>query len=108
MTNSTDSICVPRNLGIFAFLVSILGFLLSIGTYIVFFVCGKALALIPDMPTVRLIMLIISTAVLFAAFLLEGISSLKEAQPKWQMMVGITLWVLGAVFCTIMIAGNGS
>jgi len=105
MVENIDDTCKVRRFGLIAFVVAVLGFLLSIGTYIVFFVCGKALGTIPDMPELRLMFLIISAVVLFAGFLLEGISSLKEAQPKWQLMIGMFLWVMGAVFCAIMFTG---
>lgn len=88
-----------------AFIVAIAGFILSIGTYIVFYIYGLALGVIPDMPALRLTMLIITTVVLVAGFLLEGVSSLKEAQHKWQLMIGMFLWVMGAVFCAIMFTG---
>lgn len=108
MTECIDETRRVRNFGIVAFVVAIVGFLLSLGTYIVFFIYGKALGMLPDMPELRLAMLIISAVVLFAGFLLEGVSSLKEAQPKWMLMIGLVMWVLGAVFCAIMFTGLGS
>ena len=97
-----------RRFGVLAFIVAVAGFILSIGTYIVFFICGKAFGMIPDIPALRLTILIITAVVLVAGFLLEGVSSLKEAQQKWQLMIGMFLWVLGAVFCAIMFTGTFS
>ncbi|HJJ36441.1 MAG TPA: hypothetical protein O0X27_04615 [Methanocorpusculum sp.] len=102
---SDDDFRRVRKFGMIAFIVAVAGFVLSIGTYIVFFICGKALGMIPDMPALRLTMLILTAVVLLAGFLLEGISSLKEAQQKWQLMLGMFLWVMGAVFCAIMFTG---
>lgn len=103
--NTDDETRKIRRFGLIAFTVAMVGFILSIGTYIVFFICGKALGTIPDMPELRLTFLIISAVVLFAGFLLEGVSSLKEAQQKWQLMIGMFFWVMGAVFCAIMFTG---
>ena len=104
MSETTELDRQRRRYGIAGFVAAIIGFVFSIGVYIIFFLCGS-LGMIPDMPELRLALLIVTAVILFAAFIMEGISSLKEAQPKWMLMLAILLWVLGALFCTIMFTG---
>ncbi|HJJ39043.1 MAG TPA: hypothetical protein O0X42_02790, partial [Methanocorpusculum sp.] len=62
-----------------------------------------ALEMLPDIPALRITLVVVTAIALVLGIVLEAIASLKSAQPKWQMILGIVFWVLGAVFCTMMI-----
>ena len=103
MTEFEEDIAKFKKLGTAGFICDVAGFILAIAAYVFCYALTIALGILPDMPVLRIVLVVLSIIVLVLGFALEAVASLKCAQPKWQMILGMVIWLLGAVFCTIMI-----
>ena len=103
MTEFEEDIAKFKKLGTVGFICDIVGFVLAIAAYVICYALSIALGILPDIPVLRFALVILSGVALIAGFALEAVASLKCAQPKWQMILGLVIWILGAVFCMIMI-----
>ena len=103
MTEFEEDTAKFKKIGTAGFICDVAGFVLAIAAYVICYALSTALGILPDIPALKFTLVIFSVVVLVVGFALEAVASLKCAQPKWQMILGMVLWILGAVFCTIMI-----
>ena len=103
MSEFEEDIAKFKKIGTAGFVCDVIGFVLAIAAYVFCYALTIALGILPDMPVLRMVLVILSVVVLVLGFALEAVASLKCAQPKWQMILGMVLWILGGVFCMIMI-----
>ncbi|HJJ38699.1 MAG TPA: hypothetical protein O0X42_01045 [Methanocorpusculum sp.] len=92
-----------KKIGTAGFVCDVIGFVLAIATYVFCYIMPLALEMLPDIPALRITLVVITVIALVLGIVLEAVGSMKSARPKWQIILGIVFWVLGAVFCTMMI-----
>ena len=89
-------------MGDIGFLLDIAGLILVILTYIFCWALPFVAGILPDIPPLRIGIMIFTAVVLIAAFILETISSLKNKEKTWKVLAGFVIWLLAAVGLAVL------
>ncbi len=89
-------------IGDIGFLLDVIGLILVILTCIFCFVLPFVAGVLPDIPPLRIGIMVLTAVVLIAAFILETISSLKSKEKTWKVLAGFVIWLLAAVSLGIL------
>ena len=89
-------------MGDIGFLLDVIGLALVILTWIFCFVLPFVAGVLPDIPPLRIGLMVLTAVVLIAAFILETISSLKNKEKTWKVLAGFVIWLLAAAGLAVL------
>lgn len=89
-------------MGDIGFLLDITGLALVILTYVFCFALTIVFNVLPDVPPLRIGLMVLAAVVLIAAFILETVSSLKCKEKTWKVFAGFVIWLLAALGLAVL------
>ena len=91
-----------RKLSLAGFILDIAGFVLILCLYVFCGVLPFGLGIIPDIPALRIGLLILCAAVLAVAFVLQMVAAAKMRDTNGRFIAGLVVWLFAAGFLLIL------